>query len=355
MEKTNDIYRLNRNTSIELLRILALIMIVFYHMSIYSNVNLLSDGISINKLFFQFIQCCGKVGSNIFILISGFFCVKKSTFKLSKLLQLWCEVFFYSVILYVVFNYNNLFSLNLIDALAPISSGMWWFMSCYFIIFLISPFLKKMLEKLSKKEFQRLLYILSFLWIVIPTFSLYSMQLNNFLWLLFIFIIGIYIGIYDIKISKKANLIAIISVFAFYLLFVLGFDILGIKVNSVFSQHATYMFGQNYIPTVLLSVSLFILFKNLNMKTNKHINLISTSTLGVYLIHDNPYFRNYIWGNVFIKEFYTSEYFILYVIGFAFSLFIILSLIDIIRNVLFKHTISRVIDNLRISNIDIEK
>jgi hypothetical protein len=254
-----------------------------------------------------------------------------------------------------VFNYNNLFSLKLVDALLPISSGMWWFMSCYFIIFLISPFVKKMFQALNKHEFQRLLYILSFIWIVIPTFSLYNMQLNNFLWLLFVFAIGIYIGIYDIKISKKTNSIIIISVFLFYLLFVLGFDILGIKVSSIFSRHATYMFGQNYIPTILLSVSLFLLFKNLNMKSNKYINLISTATLGVYLIHDNPYFKNYIWNNVFVKDFYTNKYFVLYVIAFGFSLFIVLSLIDLIRNILFKYTISRAINNLKISNIDIEK
>ena len=42
-----------------------------------------------------------------------------------------------------------------------------------------------------------------------------------------------------------------------------------------------------------------MLFKNIKIGTVKFINFITQGILGVYLIHDSPQFRGYIWNNVF--------------------------------------------------------
>ena len=42
----------------------------------------------------------------------------------------------------------------------------------------------------------------------------------------------------------------------------------------------------------MLAISIFIYFMRINISYNKFINTIASTTLGVYLIHDNPNFRN---------------------------------------------------------------
>ena len=67
-------------------------------------------------------------------------------------------------------------------------------------------------------------------------------------------------------------------------------------------------------------------------RKNKIINLIASSTFGVYLIHDNPYIRNYIWKELFkVSSYINSPYLFLYSILITFSIFIVCTLIDLIR------------------------
>lgn len=50
---------------------------------------------------------------------------------------------------------------------------------------------------------------------------------------------------------------------------------------------------------LLISVFLFIGFKNTEIKYHKKINFISIATFGVYLIHDNGFVRASLWENIF--------------------------------------------------------
>lgn len=62
-----------------------------------------------------------------------------------------------------------------------------------------------------------------------------------------------------------------------------------------------------------VSALIFILVANSKLKTTKYANLISifsTSTLGVYLIHDNRLVRNLIWEQLLDLSTYSSSLFI---------------------------------------------
>ena len=57
-----------KNSNIEVLRILSMVMIIAHHLSYYSGIEFLDSTVSINKLFLEFILLGGKIGSNIFFL-----------------------------------------------------------------------------------------------------------------------------------------------------------------------------------------------------------------------------------------------------------------------------------------------
>ena len=59
-----------RNSSLELLRILAMLFIVISHYSVHGGFNLNSINLLFNKVFLQ-VSTLGNLGVNIFVLISS--------------------------------------------------------------------------------------------------------------------------------------------------------------------------------------------------------------------------------------------------------------------------------------------
>ncbi|KAA9302211.1 acyltransferase family protein [Aerococcus sanguinicola] len=68
---------IKRQTNIELLRIISIIMIIFHHFAVHGGFNWEATAITIPHFWYNFIVIGGKVGVNIFILISGYFLITK--------------------------------------------------------------------------------------------------------------------------------------------------------------------------------------------------------------------------------------------------------------------------------------
>ena len=69
--------------------------------------------------------------------------------------------------------------------------------------------------------------------------------------------------------------------------------IIGLKY-PIFYEHSLYFSKKNSITTVLIAITFFLVFNNLNIKANKLIDIFSSTTLGIYLIHDNNFIRPFI-------------------------------------------------------------
>jgi surface polysaccharide O-acyltransferase-like enzyme len=74
---------------------------------------------------------------------------------------------------------------------------------------------------------------------------------------------------------------------------------------------------------LIWSVSLFLLFRELKVKENKWINLLASTTLGIYLLHDGP-LRYFWWNQVFkIKDYSNLNYFVFYLLLVAGIIFFV--------------------------------
>lgn len=95
-----------RYSNIELLRIIAMFMIIMHHYAIhgFSQMELEYNK---DKIVIDFFVLGGKVGVNLFIIISGYFMVD-SKITLQKILKFMGQVWCYSVTIFVLF-----FSLSL--------------------------------------------------------------------------------------------------------------------------------------------------------------------------------------------------------------------------------------------------
>ncbi len=151
-----------RQSNIELLRIIAMFMIVIYHFSYHTGFDFKNDEyLLINRLFVDYLGFFGKASVNIFVLITGYFLSEKTDIKLSKALKLWLQVFFYSIILYaasVILLGDSFSYTNLLFSLLPVSSGEWWYASNYIVLFLLSPFINKVINSIDDKKYLILLF-----------------------------------------------------------------------------------------------------------------------------------------------------------------------------------------------------
>lgn len=300
-----------RKSNIELLRIVAMVIIVMHHFAIHGGFTFSSETISINRLWVQLITMGGKLGVNIFVLISGYFLISESSIRTIKVLKLWEQVFFYSMTIFIVFCVLGLrpFSIaELIRHLAPIIYYQWWFASVYFILYLLMPYINRLLRTFDKKQYICFLALLIFMWSIVPTFTMQTLSGNYLLWFIVAYSIGGYFKLFGVKTKITGVQLIGLSITGILLTFsaVVLFDILGTKI-PFFSENARYLYEMNMIPIWVIAVLMFLGFAKLNIGHSKILNMISSATFGVYLIHDNQYIRPFLWERVFKNASYVNS------------------------------------------------
>lgn len=326
-----------RNSSIELLRIIAMIMIVFHHFAIHGGFTF-GTSISITHFWYNLIIMGGKIGVDVFVIISGYYLITNDeiVFNTNRIIKFVGQVFFYSVVISFIGELTGISDLGVkafVKTFFPITFSKWWFASAYFVLYLMHPFLNKLLHSIDKSLYQKFLLVLVICWSVIPTFTTSSYQSNSLLWFVTLYSISGYIRLYGLntKFSTKYYFIFwLICTFLTYTSSVV-FTILGNKWE-VFASHATYFYGQEKITTLLISLSLFMIFATLKVNYHKWINTVASATFGVYLIHDNNIIRNFLWIELFKNAQYQESLFLIpYSIMVVVIVYVVCSFVDLLR------------------------
>ena len=193
-----------RKSNLELLRIVSVLIIILSHYVGHSGFDFAGEGFSFNRLFIESFRL-GAVGVDIFILISGYFLVT-AEFKFSKLIKLECEVLFYSILLGVVFFFTtDLVGMKeLVFSFLPSLSNSYWFISTYLLLYLLSPFINKMIHAIGQKGHARLLVILYAVYVLIPTVTNLTLAgTSNIMLFLLLYLTAAYYRLYDGPLGQK--------------------------------------------------------------------------------------------------------------------------------------------------------
>ena len=281
-----------------------------------------------------------RIGVDIFILLSGYFSVKK-TVSNRKIKKLYLQIWTYSVLVTGSLMFFGIIPVEVktvVSMLLPISTSQYWFATCYMLLILMSPCFQACAEKLSKKQFQCILITFGILWSVIPTLLIGTPGYSNLGWLAYVYLLGAYIRIYELPVCKKIKVwhgvvcligICALSVGTYYF----GYS------SMFFRSNATYLFAEmNKLPAIFCSVLLFLGFKNWNRKQSLFINTIASCTFGVYLLHDNPQIRTFLWEKLLRnKEYITEISFPTYILVSIILVFIVGIIIEWIRQYIEKN------------------
>lgn len=351
----------SRESSIELLRIISMILIVFHHFAVHGGFEWDTSDVSVTRFWYNLIIMGGKIGVNIFVLISGYYLVNSERKKvdLYKIFKFVGQVWFYSLVIFIIsliFGWRNIADIGItsfIEALFPITFSQWWFASTYFVLYLIHPFLNKLLFSLDQSLYQKLLLILVVCWSVIPTFTTSLYQSNSLLWFITLYAIAGYIRLYGLnsKFSTKHYAVfLLISSFLTYATSII-FTILGARW-PFFASCVTYFYGQEKITVMLVSISCFMVFATLKMNYHKWINVIASTTFGIYLIHDDPMIRQRLWIYLFKNADYQDSILLIpYSIISVALVFIVCSLIDLLRQFVIERPYMKLVKHISAKNI----
>ena len=348
-----------RNSNFELLRIIAMLFIIFHHSVVHG---LLNNNTSIGgwtpvatKVWLttftgQMVATLGKVAVGIFVMISGYFLVNssingKKSFK--KILMLVVQVYLYSIIIYFVavhFKWVNPKStIVLQQTFLPLFYNSCWFVSEYILLYLVYPYINVALHNITRQQYRNLIIIIAITFTLVPTlipnFGSYGWYGQLVVFILY-YLIGGYIRLYGTKHECLLGTFLTIAGAALMAVVIFYYDYMGATTHNQQFYHNSFIniTGQFSPSIVLMATGIILLFKNMHLGHNRLINTIAATTFGVYLIHDNPIMEQMIWLKwlkmpaLLVPN--VKHYLITAVIVCP-LIFIICSLIDYVRILIF--------------------
>lgn len=302
-----------------------MLLIVLHHFSVHSP---WPTGSMFSDIIVSMLSFGGKIGVDCFILITGYFMIG-SKFRLRSILRVIAETYLYSVlilIIFLLFNRELVYFSVAARSLLPVSSGLYWFITVYVAMYFLSPFLNRLFNALGESGQNKAIVIGFIIFSVIPTISTYNPIASNLIWFCYLYMLGGYIRLRLDKdrmhsldvfsffnpaflMTKIGPLVGFLIAVCFIFLSMIFITLVNVKFG-ITDPRPRYFIEQNTVPVLFASVSLFLLFKNLQMKNIQYINTIAGTTLGVYLIHDNPFVRNWLW-DCFVPIYYEGWFAIL--------------------------------------------
>lgn len=323
-----------RQSNLELLRIVSVLIIILSHYVGHGGFDFTGEGFSFQRLFVESFRL-GAVGVDIFVLISGYFLVS-SSFRPSKFLRLECTVLFYSILLALVFfvTTDMVGMKELLFAFLPSLSNSYWFISTYLLLYLLSPFLNKLIHAMDQKWHGRLLLILYMVYILIPTVTNLTLSgTSNIMLFITLYLTAAYYRLYQGPMSARTAGSFLMALASFLVISIstIGFDLLNSRFG-ITRYDASYFTSAYSLPVVLCALGLFLGFKNLRLNYHAAINWISGSSLGIYLLHDNNFMRSFLWRDLLSCQSYqTSLLLPLHALACTVLVFIVCLLLDKLR------------------------
>lgn len=344
-----------RQSNFELLRIIIMFLIVIHH-SIVHGVSLVTSDHIINYGVADTLALFGKVAVAVFVMISGYFLIySKPTKKkfIGKIIHLIAQIYFYSLSIYFIAKHFNVIKLNegyIRDAFNPIFNNTYWFATVYLIIYLLFPYLNTFIHQLTKQQLGNLIIGSSFFLTVIPLLFPNAQLASgpSYVYILdFIlyYLIGAFCRLYTIKSDhfEKWSMgfsLIILSTFAISsLFFITNNAILRVHKFNMLAPTFQFWAGTHSIFVLACAIGMLYFFKHIHIPNSHIINTIASTTFGIYLIHDNPITRQWLWKIIFNTNaiFNTRglTYFVCYILAVAVIVFIACSLIDYVRSLIF--------------------
>lgn len=316
-----------RKSNIELLRIVSMSLIALNHLAFYGGG--INSEIPLNKTISIFMNCGGKFGVALFVMISAYFFNGKV--KSTHIVSIWLQTVFVSLFSRIIgFIMSNEFSVY--KAFFPIIFNAYWYVTVWIGVLLLLPFIFRGLETLSVKDEKKLIIMMSVLFVLFPSLlsgrDLYN---NELTWFIYIVILIDYIKKQSLFINK-------------YLCLSLGavlYTLMGM-IYAISDMRLSWVRDSGSIILLLSALFIFMFFVQINVRKSNFINLLGKSTFMMYLVHDNAITRGVLWNDILNMDIWSNNYWYLII---SFLSIILLFIIAVGLQLIWSHFYSVMLNN----------
>ena len=318
----------NRDSNIELARIVAMLMILALHAFNAYYWNSLSLQVTSQNIIALLGEAFTNCAVGLFVFISGWYGIKPKYRSFSNLVF---QVLFYG---FVIFLTATLLAVSVswkgLKDMVLLSNSL-WFIKSYFLLYLLSPVLNSFVEKADKRQFQLFLvsfFIFQSIWGWTNTAAEFNYGLSV-VFFVFMYLLARYMKLYPHKITTSSKYVYLGIYSASALLIAIVVFLKHYYGLSPLTEHMLLSYVSPLM--VLCSVCLFLFFSKLQFKS-KIINWVSASCLSVYLIHANslvlPLYQNLVWGE------YLNRHYLLF-LATIIGVFLFCILVDQLRRLIY--------------------
>lgn len=311
--------RVNRNSSIELLRILSMLIIVIYHYEArdFNLYVVASDRIGEPNLLPQLLtHSIGKLGVPIFVFISGWYGLK---YRKERFWEMIAMCIFYALVSCIgCWLLNGKF--RIFELIFPIN--LWWFMAAYLCIYILSPGINHFINTYNK--WQVLLAVIIITYIAYGDYFVRSANIGGLFQMFSMYLSARWIRLHLEKWINRWWGLLLITLF---------FCRISLIVGGYYTGHLGLLpYLNSYVNpiAILTAACIFIGFSKISFDS-AIANWLSASSLAVYLCSESPF------GQIFFTDcFPHSKWSLLHFIIGATAVYFCITLIDQFRKLLTK-------------------
>lgn len=307
-----------RNSSIELLKLFAIIAIITNHIvqildlsnPVFTNEEYYLDPsvatTNIQILILAIFRYGGALGNSIFFICSVWFLLDKESSNKKKVLQMLMDIWVVSV-LFLIFvmiqKKGDVYPDWALMQFFPTTFATNWYMTCYVMICLIHPYLNWIIQRMEQRVLLRSVLIMSIIY-----FGINFLHYGHFFPSQIVIWIAIYFAVAYVKFylphlsnNVKFNTRVLILSTLGNLLLILLTNFVGLRIS--FMDDKVLRWANNYNPLlILMSISALNIARNKQFHC-KAINKLSGLSMLVYLTHENMlvrmYYRPLPWFHVY--------------------------------------------------------
>lgn len=326
----------SRNYGVDFLRIVSMLLIIIAHIMTQGGLLAATEPGSAQYYAAWLVRIFAICDVNCFALISGY-AGADSRFKLKRVIMLWLEVAFYSVLISAVFSVAGVYPFDPKIVFLPVLAGRWWYVTAYFGMVLFTPYFCVLFDHINRKQASILVFLLIFVLSFLPTVcgrdAFKSAWGYSMLWISALFIIGAYIKRYEPFKNTRRRWIA---VYAASMLITFA----GKLINEAIGFGREERFVSFTAIFVLIgSAALFMFFSRISIARpiRRFTEFFAPNTFAVYLIHVHPCVWNYLMPGAFSGLAGKNiGIMLLGVFGIALGVFFVCAFADKLRALLFK-------------------
>lgn len=282
----------DRNTGLDLLKTLAMMMVVMIHVIIHGGLIQAVQLMPAKRIAIYVLYTASFCAVNCYGLISGFVGIT-SRQHYSSLAAQHLRVVFYSVLLTIGIRFmfpNTVSKWDILKSMFPYTNDAYWYYTAYLPTALLAPYINRLLRSLTKRELCQLAVLLVVLFSLWPMVSGKDLNHINFgysaSWILCLYVLGGILRLLDMHQRMRSSWLAVLYALAICIAL----------ASKLIKDDPSFHIYEDYSSLLFLTAAaaLVLFFARIPFSRpflRKIITLISTLSFSVYLIHDHTLVR----------------------------------------------------------------